>query len=329
MCVDIGTKKRERTAQCTRARTQMKIYTKTGDNGTTSLYNMKRKYKTSKYFLALGDVDELIANIGMAREQLAVNSNSVNNSNLCLELDGLLNEIQSRLMDVASHVATPATSSTMKQLDRTRFSADHITALEEWIDALDRHLPPLRNFIVPSGGMVSAWLHICRTVCRRAERSVVPLVIQDAGDDTGNYDGSNTNEKGANRTISSSSSSPSSSSPSSPSGDAEIVVLHYLNRLSDFLFVAARYAAMRSNREEKTYCKAREGALDRPDNEDSREAGTVSFCLSKIAQLKKDDDGACKSLESQHRRQTLRATLIVCMIAVLVMGQFQGVQSIM
>lgn len=144
-----------------------KVYTKTGDEGTSSLYNGDRAAKDDDIFWALGDTDELNSAVGVARE-------------FCLEADnGLvdqLEEIQSRLLDVGSAIATPATSTKSSfKLQRTRFDDLLSGKVEGWIDELDEHLPPLRNFILPSGGKAAAFLHMARTVrvltrlsCRRA-----------------------------------------------------------------------------------------------------------------------------------------------------------------
>ncbi|KAK3242904.1 hypothetical protein CYMTET_47427 [Cymbomonas tetramitiformis] len=187
---------------------KFKVYTKTGDQGTSSLYNGDRAAKDEAVFWALGDTDELNSSVGVARE-------------FCLEANNdlveQLEEIQSRLLDVGSAIATPAISTKSSfKLDRTRFDDTLPGKLEGWIDELDEHLPPLRNFILPSGGKAAAFLHVARTVCRRAERRVVPLVR---------------------------------------SGAVEASVGIYLNRLSDYLFTAARYAAYKQNLPEMSYKK--------------------------------------------------------------------------
>jgi cob(I)alamin adenosyltransferase len=117
-----------------------KIYTKTGDKGTSSLYNGSRVPKSDFVFEALGNTDELNAHIGLAREYCLNESNT---------LDEKLAEIQSRLMDVGSHVATPLKSSASSKIQRTAFAEDHIQYLENWIDEMDNQLPPLKNFILP------------------------------------------------------------------------------------------------------------------------------------------------------------------------------------
>lgn len=139
----------------------MKIYTKTGDSGTSSLYNGERRQKTDAVFAALGDVDELNSLLGVAKEFIAPDDTSL------LEQ---LETIQSRLLDIGSCIATPDSSSESK-LRRVEFSADHVGCLEQWIDEHSEGLPALTQFILPSGGKASSHLHFARSVCRRAERS--------------------------------------------------------------------------------------------------------------------------------------------------------------
>ncbi len=117
-----------------------KIYTKTGDSGASSLFNGTRRPKTDHVFHALGHTDELNAQIGVAREFCLVERNA---------LDEQLAEIQSRLMDVGSHIATPIRSSDSTKIDRTAFSQGNVERLELWIDQLDSQLAPLKNFILP------------------------------------------------------------------------------------------------------------------------------------------------------------------------------------
>jgi cob(I)alamin adenosyltransferase len=189
---------------------RIRVYTRTGDAGTTSLFNGERKGKDEAFFDALGDVDELCAHIGLVREHCGIEA---------VGIEDQLVEIQSRLLDVGSAVATPQRSSTAAQLARARFASTELSQqLEQWIDAMDDELPPLKNFILPSGGMASSQLHIARTVCRRAERMLVPLIRE---------------------------------------GDLDPGVGRYINRLSDYLFIAARFAAAKAKRPEVVYKKAR------------------------------------------------------------------------
>jgi cob(I)alamin adenosyltransferase len=165
----------------------MKIYTRTGDDGTTGLIGGSRIQKSDPRLECYGTVDELNAILGVA----------------AIALDGDLlqyvREIQNDLFVIGSQLATPDFNSpTLPALDD-----QHVTRLEMQIDAADAALPPLRNFILPGGTEAAARLHFARTVCRRAER----LLVEFAG----------------NR-------------PVPP------VLLTYLNRLSDWLFIHARLA---------------------------------------------------------------------------------------
>ena len=224
-----------------------KVYTRTGDGGSSCLFNMERRDKDDTVFEALGEVDEVGVAVGIARTFVeeawrgdggfgARSGPSDANGEANLgetpsALDGLslraafepleqrLAEIQSRLMDVGSAVATPLDKSSEKQKSRVRFADKHVDVVEAWIDEYDAHLPPLANFILPGGGRAAAFLHQARTAARRAERRVVPLVRD---------------------------------------GDCDAVVTKYLNRLSDFLYTAARFAAAAFGATETTYCKARE-----------------------------------------------------------------------
>mmetsp|Transcript_10391 Transcript_10391/g.22326 ORF Transcript_10391/g.22326 Transcript_10391/m.22326 type:complete len:213 (-) Transcript_10391:339-977(-) len=184
-----------------------KIYTKTGDSGTASLYNGQRLPKDAVYFQALGDVDELNSALGLASEWCTAQPH----------VQEQLAVIQSRLLDVGSAVATPATSTHQTKLQQTRFDEGATPLLETWLDELDSHLPPLFNFILPSGGKASAHLHMARSICRRAERSVVPLTRE---------------------------------------GHVDQQVAIFLNRLSDYLFTAARFMAHKEGRPEVIYKKA-------------------------------------------------------------------------
>nr|XP_020450135.1 cob(I)yrinic acid a,c-diamide adenosyltransferase, mitochondrial [Monopterus albus] len=182
-----------------------KIYTKTGDKGFSSTFTGERRPKEDHIFEALGNTDELSSAIGLARE-------------FCLDKGHTfryqLDKIQCILQDVGSSIATPRSSARESHIKRTQFTAQAVADLETWIDNLTEELPPLTNFILPSGGKSSTALHLARAVCRRAERSVAPIVR---------------------------------------SGEADPDVAKFLNRLSDYLFTVARYAAMKEGNEEKIY----------------------------------------------------------------------------
>jgi cob(I)alamin adenosyltransferase len=183
------------------------VYTKTGDKGSTSLYTGERRSKADPIFDALGTVDELSAHIGLAREYC-----------LCegLALNEVLDHIQSCLFDIGTHIATPLTTEPTQQTIKAAFAASNLSDLELKIDELDSELPTLRNFILSGGGLPAAELHVCRTVCRRAERLIIPLYM---------------------------------------SGAMDQAVLKFINRLSDFFFVAARWACLKTGRNEIIYKK--------------------------------------------------------------------------
>lgn len=168
----------------------MKIYTRTGDAGTTGLWGGQRVAKDSLRVEAYGTVDECNAAIGVART-----------TKLDPALDGLLAQIQNQLFIVGADLASPVATA----IDR--IGPFEIELLEAAIDRFEQELEPLRQFILPGGSSAAAFLHLARTICRRAERCVVSL---DAADEV-NPD-----------------------------------VLIYLNRLSDFLFVVARIANVRA-----------------------------------------------------------------------------------
>lgn len=165
----------------------MKIYTKTGDEGKTSLFQGPRVLKNHELIQAYGTVDELNATIGIIRAFTPVQ-----------EIDQALQHLQNILFDLGADLATP-----YPEVAKDRFSQKHILALENQIDAWEEKLAPLKNFILPGGCKVSAHLHYARTVCRRAERNCIGLLEKQA---------------------------------INPHSFA------YLNRLSDWLFVLARYA---------------------------------------------------------------------------------------
>uniref|UniRef100_A0A8B9KEW0 Corrinoid adenosyltransferase MMAB n=1 Tax=Astyanax mexicanus TaxID=7994 RepID=A0A8B9KEW0_ASTMX len=182
-----------------------KIYTKTGDKGFSSTFTGERRPKEDHIFEALGTTDELSSAVGLARE-------------FCLEkghsFTDQLDKIQCVLQDVGSNIATPRSSARDSHIKRTKFSSQPVLELESWIDSYTAELPPLTNFILPSGGKSSAALHVARAVCRRAERCVAPIIR---------------------------------------SGEADPDVGKYLNRLSDYLFTLARYAALKEGNNESIY----------------------------------------------------------------------------
>lgn len=140
----------------------MKIYTKTGDAGKTSLYGGERVDKDAPRVAAYGTVDELNACLGLARAQLSD-----------LELDRELAQLQNALFDVGADLATPEGSPYRQKI--APIDAEDVAQLEQRIDRYAAELAPLRHFILPGGHAAAAALHLARTVARRAEREVVAL----------------------------------------------------------------------------------------------------------------------------------------------------------
>lgn len=167
----------------------MKIYTKTGDLGETALFGGRRVLKSHLRVDAYGTVDELNAYVGWLRDSVEETS-----------LREMLAQIQHRLFTVGAHLAADPD----KKLPTPDLLPQDIQFLEDAMDRMDAGLPPLRNFILPGGHPTVSVCHVCRTVCRRAERLVVALHASTA---------------------------------------VEAVVLQYLNRLSDYFFVLARHLA--------------------------------------------------------------------------------------
>jgi len=167
----------------------MKIYTKTGDDGSTGLFNGQRVAKHSIRVESYGTVDELNSIIGLSRAFCKNNEISVP-----------LLKISNLLFNLGSDLATPYNPPPKFEVQRLK--AESITYLENLIDEYTNNLPPLKNFILPGGSVAAAYLHNARTVCRRAERLIVNL---------------------------------------SQTEDIGSIVVIFINRLSDYLFTAARY----------------------------------------------------------------------------------------
>lgn len=180
-----------------------KIYTKTGDDGHTGLFGGGRVEKDHVRVEAYGDVDELNAVIGAAR---AVD--------MMPRVDEILAPIQRDLFSIGALLATPHPEKHKEQLEKARLSDKRIAQLEQAIDDCEEELEPLKAFILPGGTAKASALHVARTVCRRAERSVITLQRTDA---------------------------------------VPQVIVVYLNRLSDLLFVLARVANRRAGAGEVTW----------------------------------------------------------------------------
>jgi cob(I)alamin adenosyltransferase len=148
-----------------------RIYTKLGDGGETHLGDMSRVPKTHPRIEAYGDVDELNAQLGLA---LAAGQ-------LPEAYAGWLRHIQNDLFDVGADLAVPDGG----QRERLRVLPAQVTWLEERCDEVNATLEPLKSFVLPGGGLAAAHLHVCRTVCRRAERRA--LLVEDANPDVVRY----------------------------------------------------------------------------------------------------------------------------------------------
>lgn len=185
----------------------MKIYTKTGDKGTTRLVDGSTVEKSDARVEAYGTVDELNSWIGEARSRLLVNES-------IRSMDEQLEQIQSHLFNLGSRLACQK-KETLKMLPSIEPS--HIESLEVQMDQWDSELPELKNFILPAGHSAACALHLARTVCRRAERKATRI-------------------------------------PQGESHDPNELI--YLNRLSDFLFLAARWVNFKTGTQEVIWKKS-------------------------------------------------------------------------
>lgn len=169
-----------------------KIYTKTGDKGETALGNGARVAKHSPRVNAYGTVDETNATVGLARQHVSG------------DIDAALQRISNDLFDLGADLCTPDMHKDAEAAyPPLRMIAPQVLRLETEIDAMNARLTPLRSFILPGGSALAAQLHLCRTVCRRAERLVVELASME---------------------------------------EVNPEAVKYLNRLSDWFFVAGRIA---------------------------------------------------------------------------------------
>jgi cob(I)alamin adenosyltransferase len=169
-----------------------RIYTRTGDDGTTALGNGQRRPKHDLRVAAYGTVDETNAAIGLVRLHLADHQ----------QIDAMLGLIQNDLFDLGADLAVPEREG---KAERLRVVPSQVDRLERDIDTLNEHLAPLTSFVLPGGTPAAAHLHLARTVCRRAERIIAELAGR-------------------------------------PEETVNSAALRYMNRLSDFLFVASRAA---------------------------------------------------------------------------------------
>jgi cob(I)alamin adenosyltransferase len=186
-----------------------KIYTRTGDNGTTALGSGERVRKDSLRVSAYGTVDETNAAIGMARVHLSAAASAADAPTIepagdaAVDVDAVLGRIQNDLFDLGADLCLPDRGKPLPY-EPLRIVPEQVARLEREIDAMNATLKPLRSFVLPGGTAGAAALHVARTVSRRAERLLVQLAAE----------------------------------PDEPVSEAAI---RYLNRLSDLLFVASRY----------------------------------------------------------------------------------------
>jgi cob(I)alamin adenosyltransferase len=143
----------------------MKIYTRTGDGGATTLFDGTRIAKSDPRVDAYGEVDEANAMIGLARAAGAGR-----------DIDDMLVEVQRDLLAIGSRLADP-TERIASRVTKVALGPADVARLEGWIDGFEAELPPLRRFVLPGGTPAAAALHLARTVCRRAERRMVALGI--------------------------------------------------------------------------------------------------------------------------------------------------------
>ena len=177
----------------------MKIYTKTGDKGKTSLIGGTKVYKSDLRIEAYGTVDELNSFVGLCLDHLKLNN-----------ISNVLAEIQDRLFTIGSALACDPEKETKLKIPDLHES--DVVLLEKEIDKMNETLPVMKSFILPGGHVIVSTLHVARTVCRRAERCCVKMEKKEM--------------------------------------EIESHIIKYLNRLSDYLFVLARFAAHQLGAEE-------------------------------------------------------------------------------
>jgi cob(I)alamin adenosyltransferase len=187
----------------------MKIYTRTGDDGSTGLFGGGRIRKSDQRIECCGTIDELNAAIGLAAAAVEMGAGALEGE----QMPEWLREIQHELFNIGSHLATPEGPSSAKlpPLDEAM-----VGRLEMQIDVAEEQLAPLRQFILPAGGEAACRLHLARTICRRAERRIVGFAMD---------------------------------------RPVPRLIVTYLNRLSDWLFVMARLANQRAGVEDVPWKK--------------------------------------------------------------------------
>ncbi len=184
----------------------LKLYTKTGDRGQTSLLGGKKVSKADLRIESYGNVDELNSFLGLLRDQEAVQD----------EQSQQLYFIQERLFCIGSILAT---EDGFKGFDLPNVSDKDISKIERWIDSYEAEVPPLKTFILPGGHPSVSISHVCRTVCRRTERSIIAL---------------------------------------SNSSAVDPLILKFINRLSDYFFIFARVLSVRLQIEEVPWISSKD-----------------------------------------------------------------------
>jgi cob(I)alamin adenosyltransferase len=182
-----------------------RVYTRTGDKGETALVGGKRVPKDTARIEAYGTIDELNSILGLAR---AFNEEKLNDGDAHHFLDTVLRQIQDELFDLGSELATPED---FFQEGMYRVGEREVKKIEDVIDECQKDLEPLKSFVLPGGGIIGAYLHQCRTVCRRAEREILRL---------------------------------------SRVEDLSEWPLKYVNRLSDLFFVLSRWISKKTGKDE-------------------------------------------------------------------------------
>jgi len=186
----------------------VKLYTKTGDGGETSLFDGSRVPKDHERVATYGDVDELNAHVGVARSWATADGAGAAER----QIDDCLRQVQADLFSIGAELATPPAAS--GRVRATCVSDEDVARLERWIDEATDRTPPLKSFVLPAGTALAAQLHVCRTVCRRAERHVVRLAATE---------------------------------------NVSKTIIVYLNRLSDLLFAWSRVANLSAGRAEEPW----------------------------------------------------------------------------
>lgn len=188
------------------------VYTKTGDKGTTSLVGGRRVKKFDPRVEAYGTVDEFNSHIGLLAEMVSNSSitsiTSSNNDSSITSITSSLKKMQDCLFVIQTLLATEDESIYQKL---PQLKEDAVAEVEHWIDEMEAKLPKHNRFVIPGGSLASAQAHVCRTVCRRAEREIVRLTEEETIEEN---------------------------------------LMKYINRTSDYLFVLSRYLLLIENREE-------------------------------------------------------------------------------